>query len=71
MKTLHDTQKKILKHLYNNPRASYEQMRVALKMSSTSLVDYHIQQLMAQKYLNRLNRWQLSTKAKSLVAVKE
>lgn len=67
---MHDKQKKILLYLKSHPQAMYEDIAKEIENKSTGVVAHHVKALMANGYLKRINRWQV-TRSGGMVLEKE
>jgi DNA-binding MarR family transcriptional regulator len=52
-------QQRLLKAIKHNPNASVRELQMATKMSSPSIVDYHLTKLIAQELVKRGARWEI------------
>jgi len=56
---LHKTQTAILKAIKSDPNITVRGLQKAVKISSTSVVDYHLNKLMAHGYIRKGNKWEI------------
>ncbi len=52
-------QQRLLKAIKQDPNASVRDLQKATRMSSPSIVDYHLTKLIAQGLVRRGNRWEI------------
>lgn len=55
----HPVRSKIIAYLKENPEASIREIKTAVGISSTSVVDYHITKLAAAGVLKKINRYEV------------